>query len=87
MIAITTDNASNNKTMHSELMDILEDQVHSSHNVHIKNQQPSLMPCLAHVIQLGLKELLGHIHINPTNPELKRNWFNEEERQELNRTA
>ena len=45
------------------------------------------MPCLAHVIQLGLKELLGHIHINPTNPELKRNWFNEEERQELNRTA
>ena len=36
--------------------------------------QDGHLPCLAHVIQLALSELLGKIRIKPTNEELQKVW-------------
>jgi hypothetical protein len=32
------------------------------------------MPCIAHVIQLGLKELLGEMEANPRNDREEMEW-------------
>jgi hypothetical protein len=65
IMAITTDNASNNQTMITSIQ--------ASH----PNTPFIRIPCLAHVIQLCLKQLLGKIGGNPENDTVEMVWTEE----------
>jgi hypothetical protein len=61
VLTVTTDNASNNTTL-------LESIQHSLQALELPNQTPIFrIPCIAHIIQLSLKELLGQMEANPKN--------------------
>ena len=65
LLCITTDNAGNNGTMRKELEELLN-------NLDINNSWSSdstKIPCLAHVIQLVVKAILGAFDIKPTETE------------------
>jgi len=65
LLCITTDNAGNNGTMRKELEELLN-------NLDINNSWSSdstKIPCLAHVIQLVVKAILGAFDIKPTESE------------------
>jgi len=68
VLAITTDNASNNSTMMSSIQDSIQSLEISDHTTIIK------VPCLAHVIQLSLKQLLGQMKANPKNDIAEMQW-------------
>jgi hypothetical protein len=72
VFAITTDNASNNKSLMTALQKAIPD-----------NTTLIRVPCLAHVIQLCLNELLGHIKAVPLNEKTETRWT--EERSQLAR--
>lgn len=60
-MTISTDNPSNNSTLVESLKD-------SFQGLRLPSNIPiSRMPCIAHVIQLSLKELLGQMDANPRN--------------------
>jgi hypothetical protein len=65
IMAITTDNASNNNTM----FDRIQKAYPSTPLAHI--------PCMAHVIQLSLNELLGRIKAKPKNDTVDMVWTDE----------
>jgi hypothetical protein len=67
VLAVTTDNASNNDTLVSELQKSLSD---STTLIRI--------PCLAHVIQLSLNDLLGHMKATPTDNTSDTPWVDEQ---------
>jgi hypothetical protein len=61
VLAVTTDNASNNTTM-------IESIQQSIDSLELPNQTPIVrIPCLAHVIQLSLRDLLGSMKVEPKN--------------------
>jgi len=65
LLCITTDNAGNNGTMRKELEELLN-------NFDINNSWSSdstKIPCLAHVIQLVVKAILGAFDIKQTETE------------------
>jgi hypothetical protein len=66
ILAVTTDNASNNRTLTKELEQALNLGSFQAKGNHI--------PCLAHVLQLSLKELLGKIRIEPRNDNVQLIW-------------
>ncbi len=66
--AVTTDNASNNSTMMSQVVNTTIDG-----NIEA-GIRPQHVPCLAHVLQLGAKELQDGIRITPTNEEFRKDW-------------
>ena len=66
ILAITTDNASNNGTLTRELQQALSSGNFKAQGGHIS--------CFAHIIQLSLKELLGKIRIEATNEEVEKIW-------------
>lgn len=66
VFAITTDNASNNKTLMTALQQAISDDTTLIR-----------VPCLAHVIQLSLNELLGHIKAVPINETTEKQWTEE----------
>jgi hypothetical protein len=71
VITITTDNASNNTT----LMETIQETVQSLQSRNSLEQTEIIqIPCIAHVIQLSLKELLGQIKANPKNETTERVW-------------
>jgi hypothetical protein len=86
---ITTDNASNNEKLVSSVTDCVEELsknvpsirgfLHNNITFGSTSNHIERIPCLAHIIQLALKDLLGSIHINPTNNELKKRWNEQEE--------
>lgn len=63
VFGITTDNASNNKTLVDSLQQSLSDDVIIPR-----------IPCLAHVIQLSLNELLNRIKAVPLNDSAETKW-------------
>jgi hypothetical protein len=63
VFGLTTDNASNNKTLVDSLQQALSDGV-----LIIR------IPCLAHIIQLSLNQLLGHIKAVPLNDTAETKW-------------
>lgn len=68
VLTITTDNASNNDT----LLTTLEEAVSS---LELPGHIPIIrIPCIAHVIQLSLKELLGQMDANPLNDREEMEW-------------
>ena len=71
--AITTDNASNNRTMTEAIMKAIQ-QKRGLGDDDDDLQSIEHLPCLAHVIQLAISELLGKIRITPTNEELQATW-------------
>ena len=70
VLAITTDNASNNNTLVSSLQQSLSDTT-----------TVIRVPCLAHVIQLSLKELLGQMKADPINDTTEIHWTSERSQQ------
>ena len=68
VLSITTDNASNNNTLIQSTQESLQSLE--------LNDQTSIIriPCVAHVIQLCLKQLLGQIKANPKNETTEREW-------------
>jgi hypothetical protein len=70
ILAITTDNASNNGTLTKELQQALSMVNFNARGGHIS--------CLAHVLQLSLKELLGKIRIEPKNDDVDTTWREED---------
>jgi hypothetical protein len=79
IIAVTTDNASNNSTMMVQVNEWLDDAFEKkgflSGILHL--------PCLAHVFQLGLSSLLGTVRLRPNNEEFEKNWREDEELKQL----
>jgi hypothetical protein len=68
VLAITTDNASNNNTLISSIQE-------SMHTLEFDNDTPLIkVPCLAHVIQLSLKQLLGQMKAIPKNDTAEVQW-------------
>lgn len=66
---MTTDNATNNDTLVQGLQNVLlATGVINSHNSII------CVPCMAHVIQLCFKQLLGHIKAAPKNNKVSTLW-------------
>jgi hypothetical protein len=80
VISITTDNASNNGTMMTEINGYLEE---AFTNTRFLDGQIQHIPCLSHVIQLALKELLGTIRLQPANDTFIRNWRADQDLNEL----
>jgi hypothetical protein len=79
IIAITSDNASNNKTLAKALnaaIPLLAKDLEIINDI-------ALVPCLSHVIQLGANKLLIDINIKPKNDDFKKNWDEEEEKREM----
>ena len=67
VFGLTTDNASNNKTLMESLQQVLPDGV-----IVIR------IPYLAHVIQLSLNQLLGHIKAVPENETTETKWTDQQ---------
>ena len=61
VLAITSDNASNNTTLVQAVQDSIDSLQLPSSPVVVR------IPCLAHVIQLSLRELLGSVKADPQN--------------------
>lgn len=58
VLSITTDNASNNNTMIQGIQDMVQSQA-------LCDTFIFRVPCIVHVLQLSLKDLLGKIRANP----------------------
>ena len=76
VLAITTDNASNNGT----LVDTFQDSVDLLGSLGLPDEPlPDAIviriPCLAHVIQLSLNQLLGFVKAGPTNDSTDKVWL------------
>lgn len=61
VLTITTDNASNNNTLMSNIQESVQ-SLGLDDGISIIR-----VPCIAHVIQLSLKQLLGQMKANPRN--------------------
>jgi hypothetical protein len=68
VLTITTDNASNNSTMMSSIQESIQTLEIGDDTTIIQ------VPCLAHVIQLSLKQLLGQMKANPKNDATEMQW-------------
>jgi len=67
VLSITTDNATNNNTMMQAVQEMVQSQALCDTSIF-------RVPCISHVIQLSLKELLGKIKANPLNDEAESEW-------------
>jgi hypothetical protein len=74
VLAITTDNASNNNTLIASIQESVQslDICYGAAIIRI--------PCIAHVIQLSLKQLLGYMKANPQNETTEMVWSEEHSR-------
>lgn len=71
ILAITTDNASNNSKLVSALDESIQSLSLDPETTVIR------VPCMAHVIQLSLKQLLGQMKANPANEAIEMVWSEE----------
>lgn len=68
VLAVTTDNASNNNTLITSIQESIQALELDEQITIIR------IPCIAHVIQLSLNKLLGRIKANPKNQVVEREW-------------
>lgn len=68
VLAITADNASNNNTLMASIQESIQSLELGNGTAIIR------IPCLAHVIQLSLKQLLGQMKANPKNETTETTW-------------
>ena len=83
VLSITTDNASNNGTLIKELNSYINEAMAKG----FFNGKITHIPCLAHVLQLALKALLGKIRLAPKNETLVAVWKADQELDELERIS
>ena len=67
VLSVTTDNASNNNTMVAGIQEV-------GQLLGLSEDQLFRIPCIIHVIQLSLRELLGEMKANPVNDEIESTW-------------
>lgn len=67
VLSITTDNATNNNTMMIGVQDAVQ-------SLGLSDTSIFRIPCIAHVIQLSLNQLLGKMKVNPTDSEAEFEW-------------
>lgn len=79
VLAITTDNASNNNTLMESIQDAIQ-SLNLGEGITVIR-----VPCLAHVIQLSLKQLLGHMKADPKNDLAQKDWYDPQEQSPRNR--
>ena len=80
VLTITSNNAPNNEKLVKSIndaLDILNDEF----------GQLSRVPCLAHVIQLALKDLVVYLKIKPKNNKVTSEWQDDENEREKHSTA
>ena len=70
VLSVTTDNATNNNTLMVNVQEAVQSQSRS-------NVLVFRVPCIAHVIQLSLNELLGKLKATPPNEEIETEWSDE----------
>ncbi len=75
---ITNDNVDNNLIMHEELMLLLRTRLFDNIETNVRDIER--VSCLAHVIQLALKELLDKIRINSKNENFETSWNDKQDR-------
>jgi hypothetical protein len=68
VLAVTTDNAANNNTMISSIQESLQSLELNNGSTIVR------VPCIAHVIQLSLNDLLGKMKANPKNESTEMEW-------------
>ncbi|KAJ5215577.1 uncharacterized protein N7498_002009 [Penicillium cinerascens] len=79
VLTMTTDNASNNTTLHDSINEALD-------TLALPDGTPIVrIPCMAHVIQLSLNELLGKMEAIPKNDREEIEWTETEARSEAQR--
>ena len=83
VLSITTDNASNNSTLIKELNSYINEAIEKG----FLNGRITHIPCLAHVLQLALKALLGKIRLAPKNETLFAVWKADQELSELEKIS
>lgn len=79
IIAFTTDNAGNNKTMNESINAAIRAM---SVSLKIPNKI-ALCPCISHVIQLSANSLLVSIKIRPKKDKFVKNWEEDQMRTEM----
>ncbi len=75
---ITNDNVDNNLIMHEELMLLLRTKLFDNIETNVRDIER--VSCLAHVIQLTLKELLDKIKINSKNEDFETSWNDKQDK-------
>ncbi|KAJ5267276.1 hypothetical protein N7478_010084 [Penicillium angulare] len=72
VLSVTTDNATNNNTLMTGVQDTLQAQCS-------RRSDPLIfrVPCIVHVIQLSLTELLGKLKAAPSNKQIDLEWSDE----------
>ena len=73
VLSVTTDNASNNNTMVAGVQEV-------GQSLGLNEDQLFRIPCIVHVIQLSLRELLGKVKANPVNDEVESKWEDSQHR-------
>lgn len=68
VLIVTTDNASNNTTMMSSIQESLQSLELNNGSTIVR------VPCIAHIIQLSLNDLLGKIRAIPKNESAEIDW-------------
>lgn len=68
VLAVTTDNASNNTTMMSSIQESLQPLELNNGSTIVR------VPCIAHIIQLSLNDLLGKMKAIPKNESTEIDW-------------
>jgi hypothetical protein len=68
VLAVTTDNASNNTTLMAVVNDTIQALKLNTESAIIQ------VPCIAHVIQLSLNDLLGKMKASPKNDTAELEW-------------
>ncbi|KAJ6038847.1 hypothetical protein N7460_007564 [Penicillium canescens] len=73
VLTITTDNASNNNTLVASIQESVQSLDLGDNTAIIR------VPCMAHVIQLSLKQLLGQMKADPKNNTAQAEWTESQE--------
>jgi len=82
VLAITTDNASDNGTMVGYVNQYLELVAEAFDSSMFLDGRVTQVPCIAHILQLAVKDLLGK-RLTPTNETIEINWKQDKELGEL----
>ena len=72
VLAITTDNTSNNWTLMGAVVGRLNNSFNLNHSL---VDQPHHLPCLAHVIQITVHAFLQHLNIESRMKKFQQDWM------------
>lgn len=70
VLSVTTDNATSNNSMMESIQEVIQSQTLTDTSIF-------RIPCISHVIQLSLNDLLGKLKATPANKEAESEWSDE----------